>query len=222
MSKKKKSKTVLGLQQEPLHPELKKCLVQGTFSTHMISHHFVHEIFYVPEMNAVYNKQLEFKKERYREAVREKNFSTALYLHEKPYRLLAFSQLHQLMSDSEYWEYLRSIWVDSENIWQNQTLWLHFLSSDRPQREKFMDDDEHEHLKSLPERVKIYRGYAVGKNIDGYSWTLSREKAEFFANRFYGLYEGRVAEMDIPKAEIFAYISSRGEDEVIVLPTRRK
>jgi hypothetical protein len=47
------------------------------------------------------------------------------------------------------------------------------------------------------------------------SWTLDRERAEWFANRFDQ--KGIVIEKAIGKEEIVAYFSGRGDQEIIVI-----
>ena len=68
--------------------------------------------------------------------------------------------------------------------------------------------------------MTIYRGaleFEDGtSNIDGYSWSLDREMAEFFANRFVRdgdtpvIVEGKIA-----KEKIRSYFSGRNENEII-------
>lgn len=74
-------------------------------------------------------------------------------------------------------------------------------------------------LRKLQEGV-IYRGGKVGGRIpeDSTSWSLLREKAEWFANRFANpktripvLWQGRVNPSDV-----VAYIDERKEQEVVV------
>jgi hypothetical protein len=50
-------------------------------------------------------------------------------------------------------------------------------------------------------------------NENGLSWTLDKSKAEFFANRFGK--KGIILERKIPKSEIVALLTVRGETEVI-------
>lgn len=73
----------------------------------------------------------------------------------------------------------------------------------------------------IPDRVTIYRG-ALGDDYDqalvqammGSSWTLSREKAEWFASR-PGHLESVVVCATIPRGAIMFYSNEREEQEVI-------
>lgn len=54
-------------------------------------------------------------------------------------------------------------------------------------------------------------------DVEALSWSLSPEKAEWFATRFSSI-KGRVYSATIRKDDIFAYFGLRGEQEVIVNP----
>lgn len=74
---------------------------------------------------------------------------------------------------------------------------------------------------NLPNQIKVYRGYVPHLNRFGYSHTLDKEKAEWFAKRFNA--KGRVWAKTISKDKVFAYTNERGEQEIIILPkTDRK
>ena len=53
-------------------------------------------------------------------------------------------------------------------------------------------------------------------NVLALSWTLDRDKAQWFAHRFGE--NGTVYEAQITKQHIYAFLNSRGESEVIVDP----
>ena len=64
--------------------------------------------------------------------------------------------------------------------------------------------------------VKIWVcGYIKNKNKSGYSYTLNKEKAKWFANRFGN--NGLVETRTINKSDVFAYTNQRGENEIIIL-----
>lgn len=82
-----------------------------------------------------------------------------------------------------------------------------------------MEQDEYVQFKMLDDPVTVYRGVTThnAKNVKALSWTLSRETAEWFANRFGE--KGTVYEAQIDKKHIYAYFSGRNESEVIVDPS---
>ena len=64
--------------------------------------------------------------------------------------------------------------------------------------------------------IQIYRGVRHPEH-DGISWTLSYDRARWFALRWsYGQDEGYVLEAAIPADEVLCYFDDRGEDEVLV------
>lgn len=66
--------------------------------------------------------------------------------------------------------------------------------------------------------VTIYRGVSSKKYRDGLSWTLDKDKAEWFATRF--TQEGVVYSATVKSENILYYITDRGEEEIIVDPKK--
>jgi hypothetical protein len=86
-----------------------------------------------------------------------------------------------------------------------------------------MGEDEDNLLRSLPEEVTIYRGCTKGLNENGISWTLNKEKAQWFSTRL--LRKGAtpiVLERTVPKSDIIALFNGRNEFEVVYIPKRGK
>jgi hypothetical protein len=90
-----------------------------------------------------------------------------------------------------------------------------------------MNEEEQKVYDELPDIVKVYRGIGLKEDEEldvwgwdeglGISWTISKEKGEWFSNRFMNkkryLIEGWVK-----KENIFGYLNGRKEEEVIVEP----
>ena len=70
----------------------------------------------------------------------------------------------------------------------------------------------------LPETLTVYRGVTShnSRNIKALSWTLDRDKAEWFAHRFDE--NGTVYEAEIDKKYVLAFFASRNEAEVWKIP----
>ena len=196
---------------EPLHADLVPYLELDGALGAQIRHPLVYQVplFSNGSANAYYLQ----KKKSLEKALEEKNFSQVIYLHERPYRLQAFILIAKDLPNTKYWSILSGIWTDTENQWQNLEQWKKLLSSNRPERHYLMTESQAQLLDSLPELVTIYRGCVKGLNENGLSWTLNKSKAEFFANRFGK--EGIILEREIPKSDIIAVLTSRGESEVI-------
>lgn len=199
---------------EPLDNELEECLNRGAAVS--IRHPLLYSTCYSECSNALLNAQLRFRKEAVEKAQQEKDFGAYIWLHERPYRMHAFNMCKEWMTDDEYWPALCEIWTDSENIWQNKDEWAKLLSSKRTNKHLFMDEDERDYFNALPDKVVIYRG-CEEHNMDGMSWTLDREVAQMFANK-YRSKTGIVRRRMVSKNKLFAYVDLRQEQELILLP----
>lgn len=75
-------------------------------------------------------------------------------------------------------------------------------------------------LALLPGRVRAYRGCGPNGKL-GFSWTLKKKKAEFFAKRFSGINgRGAVISGSCNRRDILALFQGRNEDEVLVFPEK--
>lgn len=132
----------------------------------------------------------------------------------KPYRLDVFNILCDNLSDKVYNEILSWIWSSTEFPHQSGIMKINRLFKKIIPR-LFMNKDDLEVFNNLPDKIKVYRGLQGSKSkIKALSWTLSLEKAKWFANRFS--FKGDVFEMEIDKKNIYAYINSIGEKEIIL------
>lgn len=138
----------------------------------------------------------------------------------KSYRFAFLKHAMPHFSQKDFSEYLADAWIMCEapnndpNFTQKQLLGL-FTKAD-PQ--VLMTPDEYERYRTLEDPLIVYRGVTSynADNVRALSWTLDREKAEWFAHRFGE--EGTVYEAKIDKAHVYAFFSSRNESEVIVDP----
>lgn len=200
--------------QEELSDELKPYLTKlDMFEA--LRHPLVFCVPYFSQMNALMNKQLEHKKQLLNKAVKEKEFGSYVFLHERPYRFNAFIEVKDKLKDKDYWELLSDIWTDSENIWQNLSAWKECLNDRSKTKHLFMSEADKKLFDSLPDKITIYRGYVPNKNKQGLSYTLDEEKAIWFSKRFNN--NGKVIKRVVNKSEVFAYTNSRNEKEIILL-----
>ena len=199
---------------EPLHEDLKPYINNGGMFV-MLKHPLVFAVPYVEQMHSLYNKQYEHKKNRISDYLKKKNYEGYIFLYERPYRLMAFLNIADKLKGKQYWEILADIWTDSENIWQNKKTYKMLFGENLESKKYFMSKEDRKYFDSLPEQVVVYRGYLQGKNKTGFSYTLNKERAEWFANRFSG--DGKVYERTVRKDKIVAYTNRRDEQEVIIL-----
>ena len=188
-----------------------------------IDHPLVKEIVYTPQYNSRYNAILKAKEEELEKAYKNKRWNTYLMIHERPWRMWAFKKINMEMSPSDYWKNLACIWSDTENMWQFKKDWRNFLMAKIPDRHLMMSQFEQDKLDSLPEKVIIYRGYAVRGDKEGFSYSLSRETAKWFSGRLTQENERtKIIELIVHKSEIIAYLNGRNEEEIIYIPPNQR
>lgn len=219
---------------EPLMPELKLWVdedsVLGPFLKHPLCY-----IGLGNEEEGIYpfaaqaNKAFKAKREALHKAIEERNWFVCVFvLYERPYRLYGFQKVMEEaedqgepLTDEEYWNLLGSIWTDSENIYQNEAEWHEYLHADRLNSHAMMEDDERTAMEHLPETLNVYRGFCVDGREAGYSWTIDKDRAIWFAKRLCRPKRGdvpRLASGRCRKEDALAYFTGRGEDEILILP----
>lgn len=85
-----------------------------------------------------------------------------------------------------------------------------------------MDEEEYEVWSNLPDEVILYRGIAKSGNRQGLSWTLSKEKARWFKERYEKTRERGILLMaKVPKKYCVCFFNRRNEEEIILDTTVR-
>ncbi|CAM6053398.1 unnamed protein product [Sphagnum tenellum] len=214
---------------EPLHPDLVPYLRDTDHIGQMIHHKLVISIMHSDAMNKMVNRRYEQTKAMVDEAYASADWQRYVFLHERPYR---FDALMEIMEPSgfwvidnperanAFWRLVSSVWIDSENIHENYNDWHEIWSSDpKPVAEAVMDEDDRATFAALPEMVKVWRG-ATHKNVaNGLSWTIDKNKAEWFARRFSNPDRpSYIASGRVTRNNILAYFGGRNEKEVIIIP----
>lgn len=139
----------------------------------------------------------------------------------KPYRLTFFKHIQGYLGVKDFTEILKEIWTDTEfpslNLdvtVQDLAAWFSFCDKDI-----LMSKEDRIYFDSLPETVTVYRGVADDKFQKGFSWSLSKEKAEWFATRLeFDDCSPVLYSFEVNKSDIIAFLSCRGEAEVIITP----
>jgi hypothetical protein len=211
------------MRSEPLLPELEPYAFEHPQFGRVLKHPLVFEVpLLTPGMA---NRMLRQKQAALDEAIGEGNWSQVLWLHERAHRLDAlieyvvgtneFDEPRALVDcEDEDRDLAAQVWVDSENIDQHTEEWGQLFAGWEPGDPMLFNDDEEEWAE-LPDPLTVYR---AGIDDGGWSWTLDPKVAEFFARRWNwrrghteSLLKGRVR-----KANVFGYLTSRGESEVLV------
>lgn len=214
---------------EALDPELEAHLEVGEREGWlMLRHPLVYAVPYFPAENKRLNKLLHMKRSTIARGVEREEWSSVIFLHERPYRLAALMEHRGLMTHRAYWEMVRDVWVDSENIRQSRSEWRKLLTSPRPGRWHcaMTDEDRAMLAAAFPDSggtVRIWRGHGPmeGGRRMGLSWSLDREKAAWFARRNSRLHghPAILSEARVLAADILLAIATRNESEVVVLPS---
>lgn len=201
-----------------LHPDLEPW-VFDTSMGRMLKHPLVFQLgIDAPTIVETVNEHYEAKKQALKDAAKEGNWFRFVILHERPYRIEALEMVPR--SAEDYWTLVRDAWMDTEFPSQMMDNWIDIL--DHPDAHQMMDDEERAVFDALPDLITVFRGYE-GEGEDGLSWTLSRERAEWFAARWQGIHgEPQVVERLVPKTRVVAYLNGRSEQEVIVLPKQER
>jgi len=207
-----------------LHPDLLPWYEEeGPLGAPAIRHPLVYSVFHHESFNDQINKSYLAKKKAVAEARRRRQWSSYIFLHERPYRIAAFESLvaWSRVGDQAYWRLLGEIWTDSENIWQNQELWQDCLTAERPYRSHLMNAEERKALRCDIDKTggRIYRGYSSNGNPAGLSWTTNSIVAKYFARRLTEPGETLyLATGVVDRKDVIAFFDGRSESEIVVLP----
>lgn len=208
---------------EELLPELQRCLVDVGGPRLMVHHPLV-----VSEIvsNAFVNDEYRQNCQIAEEARDNHDWSKYIFVHKRPYQLKIFRKIVDKLTDAEYWKLLGEIYINSENLRQHGSILHKLLTSDRPHREQMMNGRERAYFRKLSSQFAIYRGYSH-RNAAGWSWTLDKAKAVWFARRFAEVDaelagKPKLATGKVKKRDVIAYFSRRKEKEIVVDPKKVK
>jgi hypothetical protein len=204
---------------EELHKDLVPYVSTHPGYGQVLHHPFIIDLFFDPTRCGMANAQYKAKTLRAAECLENKELDSYITLHERPYRYKAFTYLYGQghLHGVKYWKLLSSVWIDSENIFENLKGWKTLWRKKEPYWESCMTDREYDTWCYLPDLVTCYRGVKYKSGIRSISWTTDCAKAEWFANRL--LRKGEkpmVAQMTIEKSRIRAYLNRRDEHELII------
>ena len=199
---------------EPLDPAFDDYVDEIVPGLVALRHPLVFSIPHNEMMNAWCNRSLEQKTKQVEKALVDLDVARYVFLHERPYRLEVFLRdPWTSLPEDERAEMLRSIWIDSENIWQNLRTWKRILRETSPVF--FMTEEEGAEMIGLGDEIEIWRGHQAN-NADGLSWTLDPDKAAWFAARYAK--KGQVSRKVVWKTDVFAFVDGRSEREIILKP----
>jgi hypothetical protein len=159
--------------------------------------------------------------------LRDGNYDSYLRTFNEHEQLRPFLEIIPKLSPREYWQLLREVWISVDVMLPNKQIWLELLQWEWPGREHLMTDAERADLAAMPDEIKIWRGCGDQSAVRGFSWTLDRERAVFFADyacgprrQWLGLSSTKriLVEATCRKSDVLAYFTNRSESEIVVDP----
>jgi len=134
------------------------------------------------------------------------------------------SEVYDELSNEEYTNLVVNAYVSSDDLYHYREEVESMFSDIKFNGLLSMSEDERKLYDSLPNYLTVYRGMTqleAHSGDYGFSWSLSKEKAEYFAYTYGRNYSTAhmpktVVARNILKREIMTINSSRNEHEVLV------
>ena len=137
----------------------------------------------------------------------------------KPYRLLWFNMIGDYLSEKDYANWLKEVWVNSENPNMDANIpiekSLQFFRDANP--DYLMNKEEKTYFDSLLDKVTVYRGVSYNRTAFGLSYTTDKAKAQWFQKRFANENDkGYLITLNVKKEDCICYLNNRDEKEIIL------
>lgn len=150
---------------------------------------------------------------RFNEMERKGDWDSLFTFADKRISLLKFMEKYKEIPKEEIVDIFASVYVRQEfgfHLLENDLIEYVFSHSE-------LSEERKERMSNLPagDELIVYRG-SGDYILEGYSWTLSIDTAEFFANRYSK--EGVIYKGKVKKSDVLDYYENRGESEVLVNP----
>lgn len=166
------------------------------------------------------------------EAIFKRDWRTYLLTFGGHERLFPLLSIQASMTDTEYWSSLGEVWQHTEFAAPNSAIWefLLFCNRDPVGALAIMGASEREVWDALPRVMNVFRGQQSDEDGKGFSWTLCRKRAEWFAyhrgtarmnyvtNGRWKPGKGVVFAGCVEKDEVLCYLDGRSEQEILVHP----
>lgn len=127
-----------------------------------------------------------------------------------------FCGKQHLLSNPRYWELMRTVWIAAGST-ETADLFRTLMKYGRPCKSWFMTPEDAAALDAMKFPITVWRAYDAklydADEDPGISWTLNEQWC-----REYAKVKGRVVKtMQVDRKSVFAYVSRRGEEEIIIL-----
>lgn len=131
------------------------------------------------------------------------------------YKPIFFEAIKEYLSEKDFTEILVDYWTASgitDVPKENFLSWFNEAN-----KAYLMNKSEQKKFDKLSDKVTIYRGVSNSECKYGFSWTIDRRIAAWFANRYEDK-ESYVYECTVDKKDLLCYLDIRNEKEVIIDP----
>lgn len=187
---------------------------------------FVHHPFFnstfIPYQNELIDickdtsKFKEYVKELKVHIKNEDSVSGIMFHITQPYQMFFFSLIKNYLDEQTFTTLLKECYTETEFPNRDVNVPVEEIRKmfEKANKKLLMDADELKIFDKLENELTIYRGFYSNEYYNALSWTLDKEKANFFATRFSE--NGSIYQANIKKEDIYAYFNCRNEKELIV------
>lgn len=143
---------------EPLHPELAACVVRRPGRLAALEHPLIVQAPYIPPLASYVNGLFETLRERARALLDSGAFHQWIELHAARFRLQVLLENAARVDHGAYWELVATLYRAEQPACDSpEGRWLAALTAERPQRQRFMTQDERLLWARLPDTVEVWR-----------------------------------------------------------------
>ena len=152
----------------------------------------------------------------------DEKYETNVWLIQRGERFTTMFEEYALnMHKADYWDTLGLVYADQEHINDQLGGWLiafNYAKHHPEVQQAMMDEDDLELFNNLDDTFTVYRGIeSKYSNEESISWTLDKDKAQWFADRYaYRNNGATVLTATAKKEDVFATFVGRKESEVVI------
>lgn len=188
----------------------------------LCKHPFIsYSVIPFPGSNEPFNISQDIEKyhlwqEEFAEDIRQRKNAYSIACMIKTYYKPAFLEsIKEYLSEKDFARILADYWAAYGIMDAPKTKFLYWFQE--ADKSYLMSKREQKKFNALPEKVTIYRGVNNPEYKYGFSWTLDKRMAYWFANR-YESKECYVYECIVDKKDLICYFEIRNEKEVLIDP----
>lgn len=164
-------------------------------------------------------EEIATRRARYDKDCADGNFDEALSQVGKAYRVDHLLELVNIHGVELAYVLIGEVWISVEGMQHRfeewNEIWSHVIDGDGD-RLQVMGAEDRKIYDALPDMLTVFRGHQNDGGEYGWSWSVDRTKAEWFARR--GIGAAKVAIVTIPKRVTLAYFGGRNEAEIVIHP----